>query len=431
MNESPALADWLSRIERLHPKTIDMTLERVREVAQRLNIRFDCPVITVGGTNGKGSTCTFLESILTQAGFRVALYTSPHLVRFNERARFAQAFVPDEALVAAFERIEAARTDATKGEVSLTYFEYTTLACFLWFMECKPDAVVLEVGMGGRLDAVNLIDADVAIVTSVDLDHMEYLGPTREHIGWEKAHIYRAGRTAICGDPVPPQRLVDYAQEIGADLWLFGRDFNYSGDKNQWNWAGRGARRNAMAYPGLRGANQLLNASAALAALEALKDRLPVMQSAVRMGLLTAELPGRFQVLPGKPAIILDVAHNPHASGVLAANLDNMGFFPYTWAVFGSMADKDVAGVIEKLKGRIDHWLLTDLPTPRAASAAQLAAQLAAAGIVAGKDCRIETFADPASALAAAQAGASENDRIVVFGSFYTVGAALTALKRA
>ncbi len=404
MNESPALADWLSRIERLHPKTIDMTLERVREVAQRLNIRFDCPVITVGGTNGKGSTCTFLESILTQAGFRVALYTSPHLVRFNERARFAQEFVPDEALVAAFERIEAARTDATKGEVSLTYFEYTTLACFLWFMDCKPDAVVLEVGMGGRLDAVNLIDADVAIVTSVDLDHMEYLGPTREHIGWEKAHIYRAGRTAICGDPVPPQRLVDYAQEIGADLWLFGRDFNYSGDKNQWNWAGRGA---------------------------ALKDRIPVTQSAVRMGLLTAELPGRFQVLPGKPAIILDVAHNPHASGVLAANLDNMGFFPYTWAVFGSMADKDVAGVIEKLKGRIDHWLLTDLPTPRAASAAQLAEKLAAAGIVAGKDCRIETFADPASALAAAQAGASENDRIVVFGSFYTVGAALTALKRA
>lgn len=415
------LKSWLEHIERLHPKTIDMSLARVRTVAQRLQIGFACPVIIVGGTNGKGSTCTFLAGILQQAGYKVALHTSPHLVRFNERAIFSGAEVEDAALVPYLERVEAAR-----GQTSLTYFEFTLLAILLWFMDCKPDAVVLEVGLGGRLDAVNIIDADVSIVTSIDLDHMEYLGPTREHIGWEKAHIYRPGRPAICADPQPPQRLLDYAQSIGADLWLFGRDFNYSGDKQQWNWAGRGARRSAMAYPGLRGANQLLNASAALAALEALKDRLPVSQQAVRTGLLLAEIPGRFQVLPGRPTVILDVAHNPHAAAVLAQNLAQMGFYPYTYAVFGAMKDKDVDGIIEKLKGSIDHWLLTDLPTPRAAGAAHLQEMLAAHGIVAsaekGKERVIETFANPADALARAKALAGEGDRILVFGSFYTVG---------
>jgi dihydrofolate synthase / folylpolyglutamate synthase len=420
MNESPALQAWLDRIDALHPRKMDFTLDRIREVARRLDIHFDCPVITVGGTNGKGSTCTFLESIYSQAGYKVALHTSPHLLRFNERARFAQSFVSDEVLIEKFGLVETARVD-----ISLSYFEFTLLAIWLWFMDCKPDVVVLEVGLGGRLDAVNIINADVSIVTSIDLDHTEYLGPTREHIGWEKAHIFRAGRAAICSDPVPPQRLIDHAESIGADLWLFGRDFNYSGDRQQWNWAGRGARRTAMSYPGLRGANQLLNASGALAAIEALKMRLPMSQGAVRAGLLMAELPGRFQVLPGRPVVILDVAHNPHAAGVLAANLDSMGFFPYTIAVFGAMRDKDIAAMLAKLKDRIDHWLVTSLPTERAATGDELAAQLAAAGIVPGKDRIIETFAAPAQALARARGLASENDRILVFGSFYTVGAAL------
>jgi dihydrofolate synthase / folylpolyglutamate synthase len=420
------LAAWLERIERLHPKTIDMSLERVRSVAQRLQIGFGCPVIIVGGTNGKGSTCTLITSILQQAGYKVALHTSPHLVRFNERAVFNGAEVADEVLMPYLERVEAAR-----AEVLLTYFEFTLLAILLWFMDCAPDAVVLEVGLGGRLDAVNIIDADVSVVTSVDLDHMEYLGPTREHIGWEKAHIYRPGRPAICADPVPPQRLVEYAQSIGADLRLFGRDFNYSGDKQQWNWAGRGTRRSALAYPGLRGANQLLNASAALAVLEALKDKLPVSQQAVRTGLLMAEIPGRFQVLPGRPTVILDVAHNPHAAAVLAQNLQQMGFYPYTWAVFGAMKDKDLEGVVKQLKSSIDHWLLTDLPTPRAASAAQLQELLAAHGIVAsndkGKERVIETFSSPAQALARAKAAAGQDDRILVFGSFYTVGGVMAS----
>jgi dihydrofolate synthase / folylpolyglutamate synthase len=430
------LAAWLERIERLHPKTIDMSLERVRTVARRLNIGFDCPVVIVGGTNGKGSTCTLIASILQQAGYKVALHTSPHLVRFNERAVFNGAEVADAVLVPYLERVEAARvggfdrlSPSGLQEISLTYFEFTLLAILLWFMDCAPDAVVLEVGLGGRLDAVNIIDADVSVVTSVDLDHIEYLGPTREHIGWEKAHIYRAGRPAICADPVPPQRLVEYAHSIGADLWLFGRDFNYSGDKQQWNWAGRGMRRSALAYPGLRGANQLLNASAALAVLDALKDKLPVSQQAVRTGLLVAEIPGRFQVLPGRPTVILDVAHNPHAAAVLAQNLEQMGFYAYTWAVFGAMKDKDLDGVIEKLKASVDHWLLTDLPTPRAASAAQLQEKLAAHGIVGssekGKERVIQTFASPAQALARAKAAAGQDDRILVFGSFYTVGGVL------
>jgi dihydrofolate synthase/folylpolyglutamate synthase len=256
-----SLNDWLLRLESMHPKAIDMGLDRVAAVAQILGLTFSCPVITVGGTNGKGSTCAMLESILMQGGYRVGLYTSPHILHFNERARINGELVSDDSLCAAFEKVEAARRD-----ISLTYFEFSTLAILLLFVEAGLDAVILEVGLGGRLDAVNIFDADVAIVTSVDLDHQDYLGDTREAIGFEKAGIYRAGRAAICSDPAPPASLIDHATKIGADLWLFGRDFNYSGDRQQWNYGGRSLRRNSLAYPSLRGANQLLNASAALAA---------------------------------------------------------------------------------------------------------------------------------------------------------------------
>jgi dihydrofolate synthase/folylpolyglutamate synthase len=410
----------------MHPKAIDMGLERVNQVKDRLGIHFDCPVIIVGGTNGKGSTCAMLESILLQAGYRVGLYTSPHLIDFNERARINGEPASDEALVAQFAEVEAKR-----GDVSLTYFEFTTLAILRLFTQAQLDAVILEVGLGGRLDAVNIIDADVAIVTSVDIDHTEYLGTTREQIGFEKAGIFRPGRTAICGDPVPPASLLDHAQAIGADLWLFGRDYNYSGDKQQWNYGGRTQRRNSLGYPSLRGANQLLNASAALAALEALRDRLPVGAQEVRNGLVMVELPGRFQVLPGRPAVILDVAHNPHAAATLAQNLDNMGFHPYTYAVFGAMQDKDIDGVIAQLKDRVDHWCLTDLPLPRAASADQIRQKLLAAGVVpqtsAGNERTIETFATPAAAFANARSRAGENDRIAVFGSFLTVAGVMEA----
>ncbi|NLD68760.1 MAG: bifunctional tetrahydrofolate synthase/dihydrofolate synthase [Limnobacter sp.] len=410
---------WLAHIERLHPSSIELGLDRVREVAQRLGLALDCTVVSVGGTNGKGSSCAMLEAILLEAGYRVGTYTSPHLVEFRERARIGGVPAEPRVLAEQFEAVEAAR-----GAVTLTYFEFSTLAILRLFQHSGLDVAILEVGLGGRLDAVNIVDADCAIVTSIAIDHAEWLGDTREAIGLEKAHIYRSGRPAICSDPVPPKTLVEHAQAIGADLWLFGRDFNYSGDRQQWSWAGRGRRRNAIAYPALRGANQLLNASGVLAALDALRDRLPVSQQAVRQGLASVELPGRFQVLPGQPVIVLDVAHNPHAVAHLATNLDNMGFFPRTYAVLGMLRDKDIDAVVAMIKGRIDHWLLASLPGARAASAEELAERLRAAGIgdENGADGPLVALhATPSEALRAARERAGANDRIVVFGSFLTV----------
>jgi len=427
MQKNPStLAEWLTKLESMHPKAIDMGLERVKQVKDGMGVHFDCPVIIVGGTNGKGSTCAMLESILLQAGYRVGLYTSPHLIDFNERARINGEAVADDVFMANFEVVESHR-----GDVSLTYFEFTTLAIMQLFSKANLDAVILEVGLGGRLDAVNVVDADVAIVTSVDIDHQDYLGDTREKIGFEKAGIFRQGRAAICSDPLPPQSLVDHAQAIGADLWLLGRDFNYAGDKQQWNFGGRSQRRNSLGYPSLRGANQLLNASAALAALEVLRQRLPVGAQEVRNGLVMVDLPGRFQVLPGRPTVILDVAHNPHAAATLAQNFDNMGFHPYTYAVFGAMHDKDIAGVIAQMKGRVDHWCVTDLPSPRAATAQQIQQKLSEVGIQDGNgkdtESSIKTFTNPADAFTNAMKRAGENDRIAVFGSFLTVAGVMLA----
>ncbi|SDY42638.1 dihydrofolate synthase / folylpolyglutamate synthase [Collimonas sp. OK242] len=422
------LADWLALLESRHFKTIDMGLDRVVQVKDRLQLQFACPVIMVAGTNGKGSTCAMLEAILLRAGYKVGLYIKPHFLDFNERARIGGESASDAALIASFEAVEAQR-----GDISLTYFEFTTLAIMHLLAAAKLDVVILEVGLGGRLDAVNIVDADVAIVTSVDIDHTEYLGDTREKIGFEKAGIFRAGKAAICSDPVPPQSLIDHANAIGADLWLLGRDFNYTGDKQQWNYGGRGQRRNSLGYPSLRGANQLLNASAALAALEALRQRLPVSAQEVRSGFVMMDLPGRFQVLPGQPLVILDVAHNPHAAATLAQNLDNMGFHPYTYAVFGAMLDKDIEGIVAQLKTRIDHWCLAALPLPRAATGEQLQERLLEAGVHPehGPDAQssVMSFDSPAQAYANALSRAGENDRIVVFGSFLTVAGVMAARK--
>ena len=412
------LDDWLAHCEQLHPKTIDMGLDRVRAVAERMGLRFDCPVFTVAGTNGKGSTCAMLEAILTQAGFRTGLFTSPHLVRFEERCRIRGQNVDASDLVAAFARVESAR-----AEISLTYFEFTTLAILDTLARAGLDAVILEVGLGGRLDAVNIIDTDCAIITSIDIDHTELLGDTREKIGFEKAGILRTGRPAIVSDPVPPQSVIDRATEIGADLWLLGRDFNYSGDKQQWAWAGRGRRYAGLAYPALRGANQLINASGVLAALTAMRQQLPVTAQAVRNGLALVDLPGRFQVVPGQPALVLDVAHNPHSVAALALNLDAMGFYPTTHAVFGAMADKDLTPMLQRMDPLVDRWYFTDLPTPRAASGAAL--QAAWQAVTKRTDAVSAVFSTPLDALHAAAAKAQAADRIVVFGSFYTVGGVL------
>ena len=340
--------------------------------------------------------------------------------------------VADDALLPHFEAVEAARTSLPEP-FSLTYFEFTTLAILHLFASRGLDAVILEVGLGGRLDAVNIVDTDCAIVTSIDIDHTEYLGDTREQIAFEKAGIFRPGKPAICGDPAAPQTLIDHAEAIGADLWLVGRDFRYApqpdAERQQWSYIGREKRYPSLAYPALRGANQLINASAALAALEALRERLPVSAQDIRLGLANVELPGRFQVLPGKPAIVLDVAHNPHAAAVLAQNLGNMGFFPYTYAVFGAMHDKDIEGVLQHLKGEIDHWCVTDLPLPRAASAVQLEAALRKAGVEDDADSSVTRFASPAEAFRNALERASENDRIIVFGSFHTVAGVMAYRK--
>jgi dihydrofolate synthase/folylpolyglutamate synthase len=421
------LPAWLALIESRHAEThIDMGLDRVRAVKERMHLQFSCPVIMVAGTNGKGSTCAMLESVLLHAGYRVGLYIKPHFLDFNERARINGEMASDAVLVEAFDFVEQAR-----GDIDLTYFEFTTLAIMHLISRAGVDVAILEVGLGGRLDAVNVIDADVSIVTSIDIDHSAYLGETREEIGFEKAGIFRAGKPAICSDPLAPQSLIQHAADIGADLWLIGRDFNYQGDQQQWSYGGRTQRRNSLAYPALRGANQLLNASAALAALEALRMQLPAGAQEVRTGLALVELPGRFQVLAGRPTTVLDVAHNPHASATLAQNLGNMGFHRYTYAVFGIMEDKDIEGVLKPMAGIIDHWCVADLPSPRSAQPAALAEQIAALRPAGAKesDFSVTTFADPAAAFANAVSRAEENDRIVVFGSFYTVAGVMAARK--
>jgi len=416
---SRTLAEWLAHCERLHPKTVELTLDRVAAVKARLGIAFACPVIVVAGTNGKGSTCAMLESIALAAGYRVGLYSKPHLVHFEERCRIGGRSVEADALLPHFAAVENAR-----GDISLTYFEFTLLAIARLLAASPLDLVILEVGLGGRFDAVNAFDGDCAVITSIDVDHVEFLGPDRESIGREKAGIMRHGIPVVVSDPMPPQSVVAEALRIGADLRLAGRDFRHSGDRQQWAWSGRDTRFSGLGYPALRGANQLLNAAGALAALEALRERLPISAQAVRTGLATVELPGRFQVIAGQPAIVLDVAHNPHAVAALAQNLDQMGFFPRTHAVFGAMRDKDIGAILAKMAPFVDAWHFTDLPAARAASAAELAERLAAlAGTPPG--VAVTTHASPPEALAAARAGADPADRIVVFGSFYTVGGVL------
>jgi dihydrofolate synthase / folylpolyglutamate synthase len=410
------LEDWLAHCERLHTKTIDLTLDRMQAVRQRLGLGFEVPVITVAGTNGKGSTCAMLESIALHAGYRVGLYIKPHLVHFEERCRVNGAPVAAEALLPHFEAVEAVR-----GDTPLTYFEFTTLAIMRLLSLAPLDLVILEVGLGGRLDAVNTIDADCVVITSIALDHMEYLGDNREAIGLEKAHVMRPGKPAIVSDPVPPDSVVDHGQRIGADLWLVGRDFNHAGDRQQWSWSGRGRRYSGMAYPALRGANQLLNAAGAIAALEALRARLPISAQAVRTGLALVELPGRFQIVPGQPTLVLDVAHNPQSAAVLARNLDAMGFHPRTHAVFGAMKDKDLAGLLAPLLPLVDHWYPCELATPRAVAVEALAAAIRTLAPTAA----VSPQPTPAAALRAAAAAADPADRIVVFGSFYTVGGVL------
>ena len=427
------LSGWLELLEARHGASICLGLERVSKVLAASGSDSSAVVITVGGTNGKGSICAMLETILRAEGYRVGCYTSPHLTRYNERVRIDGIEVGDEALAAAFADVEAAR-----GNSRLTYFEHGTLAAWKVFCASRLDVIILEVGLGGRLDATNAIDADCAIVSGVAMDHMAHLGNTREAIGFEKAGIFRSGCPAICGDPDPPQSLVEHARTIGAELWVCGRDFGLDGNRQQWNYwhkemplsAPRSdilINRGGLAHPALRGANQLFNAASAITALDTLRARIPVSMQAIRQGLMRVELPGRFQVLPGQPQVVLDVAHNPQAAGVLAKNLGEMPFAPETWAVFGMLADKDVEGVVVRMDACVDHWLPCALSGPRGLEAGALIKRLRAAGV---EESKIEEgFAKPAAAFDVARERAAVNDRIIVFGSFLTVADVLAAIQ--
>ena len=420
----PTLEDWLGRIERLHPRTIELGLERVHDVAARMAIDLPGVRFVVGGTNGKGSTCAMLERILRAAGYRVGRYGSPHLLHFNERALVDGRMAGDEELVASFERVESAR-----GATSLTYFEFTTLAVLDLFSRASLEAAVLEIGLGGRLDAVNIVDADCAILTSVDLDHTDLLGATREAIGFEKAAIFRPGRPAVCADPDPPASVIAESGRIGATLRRFGREFRAEapegpGPGRSWNYRGVHADRLSLPWPALRGPHQIANAAGALAALEAVADRLPVTQQAVREGLRAVELPGRFQVLPGRPVVVLDVGHNPHAARALARTLRAHGHFSHTRAVFGMLRDKDARSIAAALAPVIDHWHLA----PTAGERGRDAATLRKDAFEAPTPCT--EHASTAEALQAALSASGPDDRILVFGSFLVVAEALRWLER-
>jgi dihydrofolate synthase/folylpolyglutamate synthase len=417
------LSDWLAWIETLHPRTIELGLERVHAVLDNMGLRHPAyAAIAITGTNGKGSTTVMCESILRRAGYQVGAYTSPHLIAYNERVRLDGRAVTDAQLCGAFERIEAAR-----GAVPLTYFEFGTLAAFDIFRDAGIDIAVLEVGMGGRLDAVNAIDADVSIVTAVDIDHVAWLGHTREAIGREKAGIFRRGRAAICGDPNPPAVIAAEAQRIGAKLLQLGRDFHLERGAADWTWRCGEHLRAGLPYPALRGDYQLFNAAAALTALDALAGRFPVTQADVREGLLSAVIPGRFQVLPGRPVRVLDVAHNAQAARSLATTLKQQALPGRTLAVVGMLRDKDIAAVVGELGGVADRWYAATLHTARGATAAQLIDALRAAGVHAPAT----GFDDVRQAYAAAMREAGEADRVVIFGSFHTVGDILAALDKA
>ena len=406
------LTDWLGYIESIHPSTIDLTLERIKIVIERLNLDISFPILTVGGTNGKGSTCSILESIYREAGYKVACYTSPHFLNFNERIKIQTLAVSDEVICEAFSRIESAREGVT-----LTYFEYGTIAAMIIFSEAHVDVAILEVGLGGRLDAVNVFDADCAIVTTVDLDHMDYLGHTREAIGFEKAGIYRTEKTSICGDFDPPQSLIKHAELIHADLKIIGKDFGYEAHHDSFDFLIDSTFVMNLPLPKLQGDFQLANATNALMAVKAMEDKLPLTEISIQKGITLTLLPGRFQEVKKMPSLILDVAHNPQAARSLSHNLKTHVVLGKTIAVFSILKDKDIFGVINELNLDIDDWFIAEIQNERAASIENISNTIQKINLSA----HIEAFKNIQEAYQFASKEVTRNDRIIVFGSFFTV----------
>ena len=416
--QTKTLPQWLAHLETAHHTPIDMGLERVTQVKNAMNLAPACPVITVGGTNGKGSTCAFLSYIYAAAGYKVGTLTSPHLLRFNERIAINNQPVSDEEIVEAFERIEAAR-----GDISLTYFEFNTLAAVDIFGQHQVDVMILEVGLGGRLDAVNIFDTDCAIVTSVDLDHQDYLGDTVEQVGKEKAGIFRAGKPAIFGQDPAPHSLGQHAKNIGAKLLQLNHQFSYIARIDSWQWqANNGSLKIDLPLPALQGAFQLNNAACAVAAVQIMRQQLPVSNEALAQGIAQAQNTARFQIIQQQPEIILDVAHNPHAARALASSLKNLPA-KRTFAVFSILADKDSDSVISILRDSIDEWFIAPLDLPRGMTLTALTAKLKKHDIKA-----IHPHNTIQAAYTAALSQVTENDRIIVFGSFHTVAGILGCL---
>ena len=421
------LNSWLKYIETIHPLGIDMGLDRLLHVKDLLDVKFNCPVITVGGTNWKGSTCAYLESIFLEAGLNVGLHISPEILKFNERARINSAEISDDALIKGFEYIEKARL-STSPSISLTYFEFTTLAILYIFSKLKLDVVVLEVGLGGRLDAMNAIDNDCSIITSVDLDHMNYLGNTRELIGYEKAGIFRKKAPAICAEPNPPKSVIQYASLIQADLRLVNKDFSFKIFESNWHWKGREMEIHDIPFPKLTGEHQLRNASAALACVETLRNRLSISHENLRKGIANAYIPGRFQIISNKPTIILDVGHNPHATKSLAINLLKNGSYTKTHAIIGMMADKDIKGTIDPLVQIIDEWHCVDLPSPRGAKGSQISEIVSISLTQNNLYKNINTHNSAKSGYSTVLKKIKEDERLIIFGSFVTVANILEIL---
>jgi len=416
------LADWLAFLEKLHPSAIELGLERAGAVAKRLGLqRPAARVVTVSGTNGKGSTCALLAALLRAQGFSVGVYSSPHLLRYNERVSINGQQASDEALCAAFAAVDSAR-----GEISLTYFEMGTLAAFWLFERAKLDVAVLEVGLGGRLDAVNLVDADLALITHIALDHSEWLGNTREQVAYEKAAIFRAKKPALCGDLNPPQTLLDSAQKLGAPLTLRGRDYDFAQDESTWHWRGQSAQGTPLQLHGLP-LPALPLPSAALALQAAALLNLPLRAETLGKVLAETRLRGRMQRkslnFQGKSLnLLLDVAHNPDAAQYLAARLAESSPRKRL-AVFGLLADKDLPGVIAPLLPLIKHWAVTALPSVRSREAAELKIALQA------EKAEVAAYPTLADALKAQCERAQEGDEILLFGSFYSVSEALLFLQ--
>ena len=414
------LQEWLDWQQTLHPSTIDLGLERSAQVWANLQKNFESTVvISIAGTNGKGSCAAMLESIYQAAGYQVGCYSSPHLLSYNERIRINAVNIDDDALCHAFSAVDEAR-----GDISLSYFEFGTLAALYHFSQAQLDVIILEVGLGGRLDAVNIIDADVALITSIDLDHQQWLGSDRESIGFEKAGILRSQQAAVYAEPNPPASVIEHANQLHTQLYTFQQDYDWQKTADSWKWLGPAKKsRYGLPYPSLRGDKQIQNAAAVVMVTELISDELPVTQADLKQGLGNVSLAGRFQIIPGQPAVLLDVAHNPHAIAALTENLRLYQCRGQLRAVFSMLNDKDLPAVISQLKPFVSKWYIAELKDERAYKNVQMEQAL--------KDESVEKVSIHASIGAAFNAARSDSldlDCILVCGSFFTVAEVMSQI---